>query len=75
MIIFHRLNDDQFKVLDAIKKGKFKYAKGRENQQGHVYRTFDGLEFSWIEETGEVKIISEKQPEWFARRVRRILSK
>lgn len=68
-----KLTDNQQQVLTAVMQGSYRQTKSIQGLS-KVYETDGGLEFSWRNGLGdgkEIWIQKEKQPESFAKRVRK----
>lgn len=84
-MILHKLNEDQQAVIDALIYGHYKQVEPYMNgvwtfeiEDSTSTGTTRRLQFSWLHDLGDgkdVMIIREKQPEWFARRVRGLLNR
>lgn len=71
-----KLTDDQQAILEAILEKSYKKWP-LNTKSGQTYITLNGVQFTWLRGLGDgkdVKIFDSKQPEWFAKLVRKGLS-
>lgn len=70
--MLHKANEDQQEILDALNNGNYRIERASSDYIAY-YITFSGISFKWLHGFANgksIKIFDDKQPEWFAKRVR-----